>query len=138
MTVKRRVAKCACGGISATTEGEPVMVSLCNCTQCQRRTGSAFGIGAYFPSKAVQLSGRAKQFVRKVDNCDRVVTNFFCPECGGTVYWVADLRPQQIGIGVGHFADPAFNPPMRAVWTQHMHGWINLPSDIPVFRQAAT
>jgi hypothetical protein len=137
MAVKTRVAKCACGGVSATAEGEPAMVSLCNCTECQRRTGSPFGVGAYFPKDAVKLSGKTKVFVRKVENSDRVVTLHFCPECGGTVYWMADFRPHDIGIGVGYFADPTFNPPMRAVWTQHKHEWVTLPPDIPTFPQAA-
>jgi len=51
---------------------------------------------------------------------------------------MADLRPQQIGIGIGHFADPTFNPPARAVWTQHMHEWVTFPPDIPTFPQAAS
>jgi hypothetical protein len=138
MVEKTRVAQCACGRVSATAEGEPEIVSLCNCTQCQRRTGSPFGVGAYFPRNAVRLAGETKTFLRRVENSDRIVTNYFCPNCGGTVYWMADLRPQQIGIGVGHFADPAFNPPMRAVWTQHMHEWITFPPHVPTFPQAAS
>src|SRR6185312_10578977 len=53
--VKTRVAKCACGGVSATAEGEPAMVSMCNCMECQRRTGSPFGVGVYFPKDAVKM-----------------------------------------------------------------------------------
>ena len=117
MASKTRIAQCACGNVSATAEGEPAIVSLCNCTQCQRRTGSPFGVGAYFPSDAVRHAGNVKKFVRKVENSGRVVTNYFCPDCGGTVYWTADVRPNQIGIAVGNFADPKFNPPARAVWT---------------------
>jgi hypothetical protein len=137
MSAKIRVAQCACGGVTATTKGEPDVVSLCNCAQCQRRTGSPFGVGAYFPRHAVSLAGVTKTFVRKVEGSERVVTNQFCPECGGTVYWTVDLRPQHIGIAVGNFADPAFAPPTRAVWMQHKHDWITLPSDMPAFPQAA-
>jgi hypothetical protein len=138
MVTKTRVAQCACGGVSATVEGEPDIVVHCSCTQCQRRTGSPFGVGAYFPRNAVRLAGATKTFVRRVDNSDRAVTNHFCPECGGTVYWTLDLRPQHIGIGVGHFSDPTFKPPTRAVWTQHKHEWIDFPSHLPTFPQAAS
>ncbi len=135
---KTRVARCTCGGVSATAEGEPEIVSLCNCTQCQRRTGSPFGIGAYFPHSAVRLAGTTKTFIRRVENSERVVTNYFCPDCGGTVYWTTDLLPHHIGIAIGHFADPTFNPPMRAVWTQHMHEWVRLPPNLPTFPKAAS
>jgi len=134
---KTRIAQCACGGVSVAAEGEPDVVSLCNCTACQRRTGSPFGIGAYFKREAVRLRGLAKTFVRRVEDTPRTIVNYFCPNCGGTVYWVADLRPHHIGIAVGNFADPSFNAPTRIVWTQHRHEWIKFPAEIPSFQQAA-
>jgi hypothetical protein len=137
MVAKTRVAQCGCGGVSATTQGEPDIVVLCNCTQCQRRTGSPFGVGAYFPRDTVKLTGATRTFIRKVDGSDRTVTNHFCPDCGGTVYWTLDLRPQHIGIAVGHFADPSFKLPTRVVWMQHKHEWITFPPHMPAFPQAA-
>jgi len=134
----KRIAQCACGGLQATTDGEPEFVVLCSCMQCQRRTGGPFGVGAYFPRGAVRLSGATKTFVRTVDGSERTVTNYFCPDCGGTVYWTLDLRPQHIGIAVGNFADPAFQSPGRAVWTQHKHDWVILPPEIPAFPQAVS
>ena len=134
-----RVAQCACGGISATTEGEPRFVVLCHCTQCQRRTGSPFGVGVYFHKEDVRLAGAPKTYKRTVEGTERSLTNYFCPDCGGTVYWTLDLRPQHIGIALGNFANPAFAAPTRSVWTQHKHEWVSLPPDIPAFpRQAVT
>ena len=138
MAAKTRIAQCACGGITASTVGEPEIVSLCHCLACQRRTGSPFGVGGYFVRGAVTFSGKTKTFVRKVENTARTITNHFCPECGTTVYWTADLRPNHIGIAVGNFADPQFQAPTRAVWTQHKHEWIALPSGMPTFPQAAS
>jgi hypothetical protein len=105
-----RNAQCACGGVSVTTKGEPDLVVVCNCIQCQRRTGSPFGVGAYFKRETVQLRGITKTFERKVGGSERAVVNHFCPDCGSTVFWTLDLRPQHIGIAVGHFADPGFMP----------------------------
>jgi hypothetical protein len=133
---KTRVAQCACGGVSATIDCDPEFVVLCSCTQCQKRTGSPFGIGAYFLRSAVTLSGVTNTFVRKVEGTGRTVTNHFCPDCGGTVYWTLDLRPLHIGIATGHFADADFPAPTRAVWTQHKHEWVALPPGIPAYPQA--
>jgi len=41
-------ARCSCGQLSLEVEGEPVLNALCYCTDCRRRTGSAFGWQAYF------------------------------------------------------------------------------------------
>lgn len=129
---RTRVARCACGGISATVTADASFTVLCHCTQCQRRTGSPFGVGIYFRREEVQLEGAPRTYTRTVEGTDRTLTNYFCPECGGTVYWTLDLRPQHIGIATGNFADPQFGRPMRSVWTQHKHEWIMLP-EIPAF-----
>jgi hypothetical protein len=84
------------------------------------------------------LAGATKIFVRAVEGSERTIANHFCPDCGSTVYWTLDLRPQHIGIAVGSFTDPAFKQPTRAVWAQHRHDWVALPADIPSFPKAAS
>ncbi len=130
---KTRVAQCSCGGISATVAAEPSFAVLCHCVHCQRRTGSPFGVGVYFRREDVTLDGVPKSYTRSVEGTDRSLTNFFCPNCGGTVYWTLDLRPQHIGIAAGSFADPAFGKPARSVWTQHKHEWVIVPPEIPAY-----
>jgi hypothetical protein len=137
MTTSRRVAQCACGAISATTEAEPRFTVQCHCTQCQRRTGSPFGVGVYFHKEDVRLAGTPKPYKRTVEGTERTLTNYFCPDCGSTVYWTLDLRPQHIGIALGSFADASFAAPARSVWTEHKHHWVELPPGIPAFPQAA-
>ena len=43
-----RKATCCCGACSIEVEGEPDLNALCHCTNCKKRTGSAFGWSAYF------------------------------------------------------------------------------------------
>ena len=64
-----RTARCCCGALRAETTGEPNFVVACHCTECQRRTGSPFGVGAYFPKTQVTVSGAEKIHVR--DGQDR-------------------------------------------------------------------
>jgi hypothetical protein len=44
--------------------------------------------------------------------------NHFCPECGTTLFWRADLRPDHIGVAVGACNDPDFAPPSRQPQTR--------------------
>ena len=48
-----RTASCACGQLRVSIIGKPARVGICNCTQCQRRTGGAFAVGAFFPRNQV-------------------------------------------------------------------------------------
>jgi hypothetical protein len=51
------------------------------------------------------------------------VTFNFCPECGGTVFWEAEQRPELIAVAVGMFADPDFEMPCNSVWEKRQHPW---------------
>src|SRR5271165_6507415 len=42
-------AACSCGQLRLICQGDPVRVSMCHCFECQRRTGSTFGVQAWFP-----------------------------------------------------------------------------------------
>ena len=80
-----RAATCACGQLRVGTKGEPAKVSLCNCLACQKRTGSTYGIAAFFLREDVEANGRAQQFTRQSDSGHKV-TFHFCPNCGSTVF----------------------------------------------------
>ena len=53
-----REAACHCGQLRLEVEGDPFVVSLCHCLDCQRRTGSAFGIQAGFLRDQIEVAGR--------------------------------------------------------------------------------
>jgi len=52
-----RIAHCCCGSLRAKATGEPAFVGACHCTECQRRTGSPFGVGTLFPKEQVRIEG---------------------------------------------------------------------------------
>jgi len=121
-----RAAACACGQLRVSCRGEPSAVTLCHCLQCQRRTGSAFGIGAFFDRGVVQTDGEAATFAR-VSDAGIEVRFHFCKVCGSTVYWETERRPGHLAVAAGCFADPDFPAPRKAVFSEHRHPWISLP-----------
>src|SRR6516165_5405660 len=89
----------------------PVRVAMCHCLECQRRTGSTFGVQAFYPRAQVRLAkGVVKRYARRADS-GRTVTFHFCPDCGGTVFWEPEQRPELIAVAVGMFGDPDFGQP---------------------------
>jgi hypothetical protein len=126
-----RNARCSCGSLSVDADGEPAAISLCHCRECQRRTGAPFGIGAYYPAEQVRLSGPSTVWERSVEG--RKLSFHFCPTCGSTVYWTADVHPGRVGVATGAFADPHFPAPMRSVFEVTRHDWVTLPEDVPGF-----
>ncbi len=126
-----RHAACSCGQLRAACEGEPVRLSMCHCLDCQRRTGSIFGVQARWPRGQVAIAGKATKFVRVGDSGNRIAF-YFCPTCGTTVYWVLDEQPDIVAVAVGAFADPKFPPPKFSVYESRRHPWAVLAEDMQV------
>jgi hypothetical protein len=119
-----KTGTCACGQLRVKCAGDPIMVSLCHCLDCQKRTGSTYGIGAFFPRKDVQTDGLFRTYRRESDSGFAV--NFhFCPSCGSTVFWEPERRPDVIAVAVGSFADPSFPAPSQSVYNERRHAWVS-------------
>jgi hypothetical protein len=55
-----RKASCNCGKLSVTYEGpDPERRSLCQCYECQKRTGSVLSAQARIPREQVTIEGQS-------------------------------------------------------------------------------
>ena len=123
-----RTASCACGGLSVTCPGEPMLVALCHCRECQKRTGGPFGVAAFYPEAAVITEGASTTYRRTGDSGEEI-TFHFCPTCGTTVWYQGGPMPDAIAVPVGLFTDPDFPPPKFSVWEARKHPWVTIPGD---------
>lgn len=121
----KHVARCGCGALTATVSGDPVTVYGCSCTDCQRKSGSAFSYAAIFPSAAVAIAGERKHW-RRTGESGRWIDNIFCPTCGISVAFHSEGMPEMTGVAVGCFSDPDFLPPQRLYWASRRHRWLTL------------
>jgi len=124
-----RTAKCSCGQLRVICEGEPVRVSVCHCSECQKRTGSAFGAQARWPRERVRIDGPSTEYVRIADSGNTVFLHF-CPACGSTVWYQLETQPDIVAVTLGAFADPKFPPPRFSVYEGCMHAWVAIPGDV--------
>jgi hypothetical protein len=127
-----RIAHCSCGSLRAEATGEPSLLGVCHCTECQRRTGSAFGVSAYFSKDQVRAEGPSKVYKRGSDS-GRKLKLHFCPGCGSTVFWYAEFLPDLVGIAFGAFADPSMPGPPMSVWEMTRHPWVTFGHELDHF-----
>src|SRR5262245_15450161 len=124
MTTRR--AECACRRLSATCSGEPYRIAVCDCLACKRRTGSAFGFGAWFSANNVSVEGPASEFTLVGDEGCRI-THQFCPNCCGTILWKNHHLPAVVAVSAGAFADLAFPPPTVSVYHEsRCYPWVEI------------
>lgn len=118
-----RTAACSCGQLKLTCTGEPVRISICHCLECQKRTGSVFGMQARYPRERVSISGVSSIWARTGDEGTTAIFHF-CATCGSTLYWEPGGMPEFVAIAVGAFADPAFPSPRVSVYEDRRHAWV--------------
>ena len=129
-----REAACHCGQLRLEVDGDPWIVSICHCLDCQRRTGSAFGMQAAFRPDQVRIVGSFNDYSRISDEADRKEHVFhFCPGCGSQVFYTEPTEPDLIVVSVGSFADPSFPPPTESGYDWRRHPWVALPDTIERF-----
>lgn len=133
--VKTRLATCNCGQLRVTVTGpDPERISLCHCRLCQKQSGNVFCVQARFPKDQVQIEGGSTAWRLPKNEADRLGyrncvslggggTFHFCPQCGSTVWYMADADLERIGVKVGCFTDPTFPPPKLSGFEEYMYPW---------------
>jgi hypothetical protein len=130
-------ARCSCGAVTLSLPEEPSkLVVACHCLDCQRRTGAPFGVGAYYPADVVTISGTSKEFTHAAASGGKI-HNYFCPQCGSTVYWKLSNLPALIAVAVGAMAEPKYPAPVISVFEQSKHDWVQIDGAVEHFRQSS-
>ena len=122
------VARCACGASSVALSGSPKFNCVCHCTNCKRRTGSAFGVSNYFRTADLgETSGELAvySFRHPEDNYDE--KRYFCRQCGSTLYWLSSNRPQFVGVAGGCLPEESQPSPSASYSTSKKLPWVTLP-----------
>lgn len=125
-----REARCHCGALTVTADGDPVRGGICSCLDCQWRTGSVIGVAAVFEADQVTPRGPSHTWSRSNGESGITTTFHFCPTCGSTVYWIPGWRDGWVLVAVGCFADPDFPPPKSAIYGERRPSWICLAEEI--------
>ncbi|WP_434362547.1 GFA family protein [Parasalinivibrio latis] len=123
---------CLCGAIRYRSNAVPAFSVICQCSQCQKITGTGHSAAVVVEADTLMWTGKCREYVLESDSGSRVVTAF-CPACGCPIYKATDGYPQWRFINVGSLDDPGeFNADM-VVYHESGHTWDVLPAHVPVF-----
>jgi hypothetical protein len=121
---------CQCGQVRYRLDGEILRLNICHCLDCQKQSGSAFGMSLIVPDATFQLiSGELKIFVIDTDS-GRQKTCAFCPDCGVRIYnTTTDFK----SIKAGTLDETSWLTPDGHYWTKSKQAWTKLPDDVPCY-----
>jgi hypothetical protein len=127
-----QTASCACGALEVAVTGSAGMHGLCHCNNCKRRTGSAFGISAYFRRLNFKVTKGESSIYRVhqvAENIDQ--ERHFCPACGSTVFWYNSAQPDMVGIAAGCL-QPDIGAPRYSTSHSNRAEWLGLPEHLKI------
>jgi hypothetical protein len=121
---------CQCGNIRYEIRAKPLTLYACHCTECQRQTGSAFGMSMSVPRDAVHLlQGEPKQWSRGSAS-GRTVICFFCGECGTRLFHQPTRNPHITNIKPGTLDDTSWLRPVGNLWTRNAQPWVHCNAEM--------
>jgi hypothetical protein len=127
-----RIAHCCCGSLRAEATGEPAFVAALSLHGVPTAYRLTLWRRHFVPERAVCTEGPSKVYVRGSDS-GRKIEIHFCPDCGSSVFWYAELYPDFVGIAFGTFADPSMPSPTLSVWEATRHPWVTFDHQLDRF-----
>ncbi len=124
---------CACGAIRYVFEGEPLFVHACHCTDCQRASGTTFGLTMLVEARDFRVVSGEPGEAALTGGSGAGKQSYFCPHCGGWLFGRTDLRPGVLAIRPGTLDDTTGIVPRAHIWTRSKLPWLELSADVPRF-----
>lgn len=119
---------CACGGVRYRLASPPIYVHCCHCTDCQRRSGTAFAVNALIESDRVELLAGEPRRQTLLLESGQVHAVLRCDGCGATLWSHHPLMGERIAfIPVGTLDAPGAFPPAAHCFTRTKLPWVILP-----------
>ncbi len=126
---------CQCGNIRYEVVGTPKQVVACHCTDCQRQSGSAFGMALVVNEADFRLTqGEPKTFASKSD-AGRAKLGAFCPGCGTRIYHKSEWRKGMVSVRAGTLDDTSMLKPDMHLWTSNKQTWVTIPAGVKAFEK---
>ena len=123
---------CHCGQVTYEAEVNPDSAHICNCTDCQMLTGTAFRVSVHAPRATFHLlTGQPKVYVKTADSGTRR-RHSFCPNCGTPVNSSADTDDAlTYSLRVGCLKQRAQLSPKKRNWCSSALEWAQNISTLP-------
>ena len=131
---------CLCGDVRYRTTAQPLRVTICHCTFCQRLTGSAFLVEPIFRRADVSFYGAvAKRYDHQSDSSRKRVSVNFCGTCGTTICLDLERFPEIVGLCGGTFDDPNWfdRSQCRHIFTRSAQAGVVLPAGVDLYQEHA-
>ena len=121
---------CQCRDVRYEVMGPPRQLVVCHCSDCQRQSGSAFGMTLVVSEADFRLiQGELKTFTSTAET-GRAKLGAFCPRCGTRIYHKPKWRRGTVSVKPGTLDDTSGLTPDTHIWTRSRQPWVTIPKGV--------
>jgi hypothetical protein len=115
---------CSCGAIRYEIAFFPLLLYTCNCSHCQRASGSAFALNMPVRAGDFHIRQGAPKPWRHTSPSGVAVISWFCGDCGGRLYGERAGRADIVNLRAGTLDDTAWLVPAAHMFTRSAQPWV--------------
>lgn len=129
---------CLCGAVRYSVKpGFRFKLYACHCHDCQRRTGSAFGIQLGVMEGDFSVTGDLIEGSH-VQPSEATVGIFACAKCLSRMYTTNNARPGVVNLRAGTLDTSPQLSPAAHFWVSQKQPWVKIPDDVPALDMQPT
>ena len=114
---------CGCGAVQYHVTGQPLMVTMCHCTNCQVRTGSAFSMNMVVRRQEFSMV-RGETITRALKTgSGKINVQHFCEACLVRTHTEPRAHAAFVYVRPGTLEDPRWIVPVAQIWTKSAYPW---------------
>ncbi|MBT4933091.1 MAG: GFA family protein [Rhodospirillaceae bacterium] len=123
---------CQCGAVRYECNAEPMFAGHCQCTNCQKFSGTGHATNMMLPKDAFTVTGEVTCYEYTADS-GNTMTRFFCSKCGSPVYGASSGNPAGVMVRVGGLDDPAIFEANFSLYAESAQSWDDIDPSIKTF-----
>ena len=123
---------CRCGDVRYKLLNPPLFVHACHCTDCQKKSGSAFGITTIILECDIELV-QGKLSTKQIA---AHLMAFICEFCKQVIYKTATNHPETALLNSQTLDDLRDLEIHAHIWTVDKHTWLELPAHVLKFENS--
>lgn len=121
--------ECQCGNISYRITGEPLVLYVCHCTDCQSQSASAYGMSLWIYRTHFSLRTGKLSYWQTFSESGAIKVCGFCPTCGVRIYHAGDQSSEILSLKAGLVSGIETMEPVAHLWLRSAQSWVSIDSN---------
>ena len=122
--------RCFCEAVQYRITEEPLTLYACHCTDCQKRSGSAFGLSLWVNRTALEVTQGDAALQISCGHGHRPRHGRICMQCHTRLWSEPESHPALAVVRPGTLDDTSWLRPVAHLWTKSAQRWVELPKDV--------